>query len=214
MKKTIFILLLILFSGICALAQNYKHDQNFCKIYEMSMNYINRIYTDGGQRYVFDDSLVKPDNPRTGHYIKKVQHEQLNFYILEKKSRFNSNDVKYWFSDLLKDNTLKLNKYYTDTGSIMTCTFSENLNFQFRNYDEVRNFTPQDFRTEIKGVDTIHYTPVRITFSTVLYNMDIALVYAKLFIGLGGGPDVTAYAFEFKKKNGKWILVKAESEVL
>jgi len=77
---------------------------------------------------------------------------------------------------------------------------------------EVRGFSIDDFKKEIKGIDTIHYTPIPIIFSKVLYADDLALVYVKLCKGLGTVSDIGGFGFVFKKKDKNWIIQKVGSK--
>jgi len=205
MKKVVNILLLLL--GFVHFS--YAQKNNDCAIYSAVLDYFNK--KEAGVKYVYK-GIVNPVSGDLGKRVERTGIHQLSFYIIKNKSRFDNNDVKYWFSQLVKDSILKRYKYVSNTDSVVDCSFACCLKYQYRDFEEVREFTNDDFSMDVKGTDTTYYTPIRITLSKVLYVKNIALVYTKVFSGLGNGRDMAVYGFVFMKKGKEWTLHKVEVE--
>jgi hypothetical protein len=196
-----FLFCMILFVTSSAQSQD-------CKIYETVLGYLNK--NESVIKYGYTGT-INPESSELGERVD-LSGQQLSFYIVKKKSDFDYYTIRDWFSKFIKDSTLNQYQYTSSQDSILNCSFSCCLKYQYRSFEETRKFTETDFSIEVKGNDTIHYTPVRITFSKILYSKNTALVYAKTFAGLGGGRDITVYGFVFKKKGKDWILKKSEVE--
>src|SRR5690606_28197626 len=111
------------------------------------------------------------------------------------------------------DSTVIHNDYFYNKDSIINCTFGDSIKYQYRPFIDIK-FTEKDFLRQKRGEADVYYSPMRITFSKILYTNDgRALVYAKIYQGKGRGKDIYVYGFVFKKNNDDWILNFVDVEV-
>lgn len=188
-------------------SQNKTDD---CIIYENVLMFLNKKETD--IKYVYE-GIIDPESDDMGKRVKREGLHQYNFYIVDKKSELGYLSVRDWFSKLVKDSTVIHKNYICNNDSVINCTFNDSIKYQYKPFIEIK-FSEIDYLQEKRGEMNVYRTPIRVTFSKVLYTQDNrALVFAKIYQGVGRGKDNYVYAFVFKKNNDDWILSLAEGEV-
>ncbi|MCF3109588.1 hypothetical protein LL912_12475 [Niabella sp. CC-SYL272] len=189
-------------------AQNDVKDE--CLIYESILEFLNAREATNDTVYT---GIIDPESDDIGTPIRRTGILKLSFYIPKVRWDFTVAHLNPWFSSLLMDSSLLNYTYQTSDGGDLQCNFSNCLKYQFKAFEDT-DFADKDFTSEIRGYDTIHYRPMRVTFSKILYSKNIALVFAKIFSGMGQGGDKALYAFKFKKEGDGWVIEKSEIEML
>lgn len=202
MKEIVFLLSLYFTFTLASFAQNSN-----CEIYESILNYLN-----DKEKEATYTQRVDPTDSNFNKLIRARKYE-LNFFIIKSKRRLDQLDVEYWFSELLKDSLLKKHTYISDSCHMVDCIFSYPTKYQYKNTAS-GNITIKDFNKEIRDRDIVNYSPIRITFSNVLYSNNIALVFVTTYKNIGWGRDTYVYGFVLEKKAGSWIIEKVGIEIL
>lgn len=190
----------IFISTINIFAQN----ANDCIIYENVLLYLNK--KEAELKIVYR-GIIDPESGDIGTPVVRDKGlYQHNFYIVDEKSNYGYS----WFSEFMKDSTIIHKNYIYDNDSIINCTFDNTIKYQYKPFIEIR-FSEKDYLQEKIGETDVYYSPMRVTFSKVLYtNDDRALVFARIYQGIGGGRDRCAYGFVFNKNNDDWVLSLVE----
>lgn len=206
MRITFYLFFAIFISTIDLFAQN----TNDCIVYKNVLLYLNK--KEAWPKIVYG-GIIDPESDDVGTPVQLNELHQYSFYIVSKKTDFDYLSIRNWFSSLIKDSSIIQKKYIFDNDSIINCIFDNNIKYQYKPFTEIR-FSEKDFLQEKQAEKNIFYSPMRITFSKVLYtNDDRALVYVKFYLGNGSGRDIGVYGFVFNKNNSDWELKNVEIEL-
>jgi hypothetical protein len=156
----------------------------------------------------------EPEKGSLGEPVKRIGKYEYSFYIAnDMYAEFDYPSVKGWFATLMKDTTIIQKKYVTSNDSFIYCAKFTGIKHQYKPFIDI-SFSQSDFLKKGKGKRTLHYIPIRVTFSKVLYTTDNrALVFAKVYEGMGRGNDQWVYGYIFTNRNNKWILSQTEGEI-
>ena len=206
-KLVVFMLYITLMLSTNIYAQNKTDD---CIIYKNVLLYLNEKEADVKYTY---EGTIDPEVDDIGKLVEGDGLQQYYFYIVDKKSEFGYLSVRDWFSKLLKDSTVIQKNYIFNKDSIINCVFDDGIKYQYKPFIEIE-FSEKNYLQEKKEGMNVHYTPIRTTFSKVLYTQDDrALVFAKIYQGIGRGRDSYVYGFVFKKNKIYWELSLVEVEI-
>jgi hypothetical protein len=202
-----FLLCITLNLSTTTFAQSKTDD---CIIYKSVLTHLNE--KEAKVRYEYG-GIINPEENNMGERVEREGLHQYNFYIVDKKSDWGYLSVRDWFSKLIKDSTVIYKNYRYNKDSINNCIFGDNIKHQYKPFTDIK-FSEKDYKHEKREETIVYYTPIRITFSKVLYTKDNrALVFVKVYQGIGQGRDNYVYGFVFKKNNDDWIVSTIEGEI-
>ncbi len=137
-----------------------------------------------------------------------------NFLLVKSTFRFTPHMIRQWFANDVKDSSLKSMKFYkVKDDTIVNCQFDSTIKYQYCDYCQSADLWID--KTEIKGEDTIHYNPLLIQFSDVLYSKKgFALVFVLYTARDIRGRFEWQHCFVFQLINNEWIVIKEKKLVL
>jgi hypothetical protein len=202
---------IIVFALLPLLCHSVLAQTDDCFIYEKVLVTLNK--REGEVKY-----LYAPPFDSTTNFVgikERVQGRVAwNFLLVNSTYRFSPRMIKQWFAKDVKDTSLISMEFIKGEGdTIINCRFDSTIKYQFCDF-----FPPKDIwtnSTEIKGVDTIHYSPLRLRFSDVLYSKEGFSVVNVQYTARGTrGRFEWMHCFVFQCINNEWVLKKEAQVVL
>lgn len=211
MKLSMFLLCITLLCNTNVFAQNEADD---CIIYKSVLDFFNE------KRASVKSAIRKEKIDRKGD-IKQIRVklkglQQYNFYIVDEKIFWRWEYSADWkpaakrFSEIVKDSTVIFENYRYNEDSTHTCTFGNDIKYQYKPFSEI-SFSAEDYTREKRGRTTVHYSPVKIGLSQILYTEDNRALVVVGVSTTGGRYGGSSY-FVFKKDNDNWVLSTVNGE--